>query len=459
MSLNSLKKMAAGGELENDETTTPEAVTSATPATTTPAKKISPLAQQAGNFNANPELAKARDERARAYYEKQIADAKRENEGFGSFTGIDTVLGKYGLSPTGQPNGQNIIATKLAAKKAEQEGIAGLGELDTLKAAQATRGQFDSLMNQARAKEQAGDKAGANALRNQAVSLDPTMYGAQLDARKLETQAVSSHGKQAQDEGLQRGTPEFNARVAQLEQRDFALKKQAADLSLAKLNLAISKDANKPLGATEQKEVNRLTDNFQTASRNVSEGDRLLGTLKGAGIFDTGAGKYANPLYYFGAGKAAEIEAQVSALAPKQRPPGSGATSDYDAKQYKTAVGGSLTPAGMEKAVRAGIAMNKHDADYAMFMATVKENRGSTTQAAKIWQDYANANPIFDVKSGKVIEGRKTFQQWVDEGAPTKAGGTDDKAAVPPAPAAISKGTTKTIGGVTYTFDGTNWTK
>ena len=180
MSLNSLKKMAAGGELENDETTTPEAVTSAMPATTTPAKKISPLAQQAGNFNANPELAKARDERARAYYEKQIADAKRENEGFGSFTGIDTVLGKYGLSPTGQPNGQNIIATKLAAKKAEQEGIAGLGELDTLKAAQATRGQFDSLMNQARVKEQAGDKAGAEMLRNQALSLDPTMFGAHL---------------------------------------------------------------------------------------------------------------------------------------------------------------------------------------------------------------------------------------------------------------------------------------
>ena len=431
MSLNNLKRMAQGGDVEGEEAPASEVQAGTATTSTTPTKKISPLAQQAGNFNANPELARARDERARAYYEKQIADAKRETEGFGSFTGIDTVLGKYGLSPTGQPNGQNIIATKLAAKKAEQEGITGLGELDTLKAAQATRGQFDTLMNQARAKERAGDKAGAEALRSQAVALDPTTYGAQLDARKLETQAVSSHGKQAQDEGLARGTPEFNARVAQLEQRDFALKKQAADLSIARLNLAISKDSNKPLGATEQKEVNRLTDNFQTASRNVSEGDRLLGTLKGAGIFDTGAGKYANPLYYFGAGKAAEIEAQVSALAPKQRPPGAGATSDYDAKQYKTAVGGSLTPAGMKKAVEAGIAMNKHDADYAMFMATVKENRGSTTQAAKIWQDYANANPIFDVKTGKVVEGRKTFQEWVDGGAPTKPGGSDDKPAVP----------------------------
>ena len=444
MSLNSLKKMAAGGELENDETTTPEAVTSATPATTTPAKKISPLAQQAGNFNANPELAKARDERARAYYEKQIADAKRENEGFGSFTGIDTVLGKYGLSPTGQPNGQNIIATKLAAKKAEQEGIAGLGELDTLKAAQATRGQFDSLMNQARAKEQAGDKAGANALRNQAVSLDPTMYGAQLDARKLETQAVSSHGKQAQDEGLQRGTPEFNARVAQLEQRDFALKKQAADLSLAKLNLAISKDANKPLGATEQKEVNRLTDNYQTASRNLEEAQRLQGVVKDAAFWQTGI--LGSATAWTGFGKAAEIESQLAGLAPKQRPPGAGATSDYDAKQYLKAVGGGLSKENLQKTIDVAIAFNKHDADYNMFIATAKENRAPTTEAARVWREYASANPIFDAK-GNVNPNRPTIAQWIDAGRPKQG------------PAAITKGTTKTINGVTYTFDGTNWTK
>ena len=397
-------------------------------------KKAAAASQQTGYLAANANLASERDSRARAFYEKKLADLAQKENSFGARWGLDEILARYGAPPGEQAATLRAYQEEMAGRDAaRKEATAGLAALDLEKAQVSARTQFNQLMTQARELEAKGDKVGAAAVRDQAVSLDPSQYKAQAEARKLETQAVSNFGKQAQDEGLVRGTPEFTKRVSQLQQQDFNLKQQQANVALQRLNLAVSKESTKPLNPTEQKEVNRLTDNFQSASRNIEEAMRLKGVVKDAGFWQTGL--LGSATAWTGFGKAAEIEAQLAGLAPKQRPPGAGATSDYDAKQYLKAVGGGLSKENLQKTIDVAIAFNKHDADYNMFIATAKENRVPTTEAARIWREYANANPIFTEK-GAVNLNRPTIAQWIDAGRPKPApGGASAKPpAIPPAP-------------------------
>jgi len=438
-----IKRFEDGGEVEAEETTSTDTTTPVVQPQTK--KKTSPLQEQVGLMANNPEYQAQQESKLRDYYNKQLADAQAQTQGFGAFTGIDSVLSKYALDPEGRYAGQGVANAIKGAREQEASAMSGLSNLDTMKAQATQRKTVSDLLRSGKPED-----------REKAKLIDPDFVKTVSNI----DQAQSSYGKQASDMGFKMGTPEFANYVEKLRKEDYAIKKQQADLALAKLNLAINKDANKPLSGIEQKEVNALTDRFQSSSKNVDELKQLQGIVKDSGFLDTGVARYANPKYYFGAGKAAEIEAKLSALAPKQRPPGAGATSDYDAKQYLKAVGGGMSKENLQKTIQAGIAMNRHDADYAMFMATVKENRGSTTEAAKIWQQYANNNPIFD-KNGNAITNRKTIQEWVDAGMP--------KSSVPVIPenssttkqntttSAVPVGAEKVINGVTYVNDGKGW--
>lgn len=95
--------------------------------------------------------------------------------------------------------------------------------------------------------------------------------------------------------------------------------------------------------------------------------------------------------------KVAEMQSLTAKVAPNMRPEGSGATSNYDAQQFERATVGVDKPretnTNIAKA-RSFALENKQN--YKTFKEEYLSTFGHTRGADGAWQEYLDANPIFD---------------------------------------------------------------
>lgn len=85
---------------------------------------------------------------------------------------------------------------------------------------------------------------------------------------------------------------------------------------------------------------------------------------------------------------------------PKLREPGSGATSDFDASMFQRGTVGVEKPGPSNKAISVGMrAAAQNLIDKAGFEEAYFKARKTLVGSQEAWQEYLEANPIFDPSS------------------------------------------------------------
>lgn len=112
-----------------------------------------------------------------------------------------------------------------------------------------------------------------------------------------------------------------------------------------------------------------------------------------------------------------EMQSIADRITPTMRQPGSGATSDFDARMFQSATVGVDKPAATNRAIiRGAQAAQQNLIDrLAFFEAYATANRGSLRGAEEYWQKYLDANPIFDPTNNKtpvLNEKRKPWREF-----------------------------------------------
>lgn len=119
---------------------------------------------------------------------------------------------------------------------------------------------------------------------------------------------------------------------------------------------------------------------------------------------------------------AQEMDAITDFLTPKMREPGSGATSDFDAKMFRNATVGRTKSDEVNAAIAEGVqARARMAADRAQFMRDYLTVNGHLDGAERTWAQYAAENPIFDPRSPQqpvINRARMPYQQYFGGNAP-----------------------------------------
>lgn len=426
---NYIKKFDDGGEVEAEQ----EAPVSRETAPTAASKKQSPLAQQTNALAGNPEIAAQRDDRVRAFYEKQLADiGAKENNAFEQF-GLNDIIARRS-SPSQYAHAMKARSDELAARTAgKKEAIAGLNELDLSKASLANRSKVSDLIGQA-AKET--DPTKANALREQAASLDPTTYEAISNARKLETQPQSAAGKQAADEGYVRGTDAFAQRTKDIVQEkltaDQAKKGQLTDIQRVQVYDKIDE-----LNGSIETTKNTLQQNkdYEANVKNLVKHkglDAATGSVKGRTFsFTKEATNFENLL------KSVQSQTFVSSVSALK---GMGALSNAEGEKLASA--------------QASLALTLSPDEMRKQLGIIQEiySRGVKKQEQILASQERTRNSYQDILGG----GKGAVAAPVSA-APVATPGAPAPGAAKPAQPALPAGTSKTINGVQYVFDGNGW--
>lgn len=135
-----------------------------------------------------------------------------------------------------------------------------------------------------------------------------------------------------------------------------------------------------------------------------------------------------------------EMESIAAEITPQMRVPGSGATSDFDARMFQKATVGTGKRYETNKNVAtAYIANRQNQIDKSQFMEAYLNTNGHIRGAQQAWKKYLNENPIFDSQSKdfKLNERRKNWQEYFgisssEESTNEKPGLEEDT--IPPAP-------------------------
>jgi len=112
----------------------------------------------------------------------------------------------------------------------------------------------------------------------------------------------------------------------------------------------------------------------------------------------------------------AEMKSIQDKLTPGQREPGSGATSDFDARMFQSALFGTKKPEATNKSIVAGMkAQAQQDIEYQNFLSDYFQQNNHLDGADAYWKEYVENNPIFDPASPaqpKVNENRKSYREY-----------------------------------------------
>lgn len=201
-------------------------------------------------------------------------------------------------------------------------------------------------------------------------------------------------------------------------------------------NQSNAKDANK-VKASEvsrgSKEVEKDDDAAKAAAilaRDAQTFMALNAKVGTGGVGDRISGTRALQTAF--SGDRQTMEAITARLVPAMRQPGSGATSDFDAKMFERGTLGLDKKKETNDAIASGfIAQAQMLSDYAAFRQAYLEQNGTLQGSDRYWKQYVNANPIFDPKSPDAPKINAARTGWKEFFA---AGGKATPAA-PPAPA------------------------
>lgn len=105
----------------------------------------------------------------------------------------------------------------------------------------------------------------------------------------------------------------------------------------------------------------------------------------------------------------------TATLTPGLRDPGSGSSSDFDAKMFQRGTVGVDKPKSVNDNIAKGYLLKaRNDQDYVDFRQEYLAQNGTLAGANSHWRKYAEANPIFDPTSPDVPAINNSRQGWRD---------------------------------------------
>lgn len=231
--------------------------------------------------------------------------------------------------------------------------------------------------------------------RSQAVGMAP------YDARNAHAAPPSGNDRRAIGDALGVPVAEVDPlsglapRVAEAAGKEQA---KQTEKDLAGLREAVA------AGRATQADLNRFD-----ALMNVQETGGIYG-VPGIGGLARSIGGVFDP-------QVSEMNAIADKITPTMRQPGSGATSDFDARMFQSATVGVGKPKEANAAIiRAAQAAQKLQEEALSFKeAYATANGGSLRGADEQWRRYLEANPIFDPESPdkpKLNTKRVSYQQF-----------------------------------------------
>lgn len=110
---------------------------------------------------------------------------------------------------------------------------------------------------------------------------------------------------------------------------------------------------------------------------------------------------------------AANMDRINAQLTPTMRTPGSGVTTDFDARMFQKSTLGLSNPREVNEAIAAGIKGKAQTIqDRATFEEWYYNNAGHLNGAEQAWQSYLDDNPIFDPQSPETPRLNQNRQDW-----------------------------------------------
>lgn len=165
------------------------------------------------------------------------------------------------------------------------------------------------------------------------------------------------------------------------------------------------------------KQLQGLTEDASTASSTISDIDRFLSLNKKnqTGAF-TGGSLVGGTRAAFDP-EFAEMQSIADKLTPRMRQGMPGAASDRDVAMFANATVGTSKPYEANQNIGAGLKVaEQNKVDRAMFMQSYYNKRGSLLGAEEAWQQYLEANPIFDPQAPegefRLNQSRKPWKQF-----------------------------------------------
>lgn len=247
---------------------------------------------------------------------------------------------------------------------------------------------------------------------------------------------MSVNGKRAMDEGHQPGSPDFIARVRELNAIDIRNQRATAgtdegdtnspEAQAAKADRAFemgvpllkidpyqgmsTKQKQAAMTAersTTDKKLADLADRQSAAANSIVQVNRFLNLNKKV---DTGFFKGMLPAL---SDAEQQMDAITAEISRQMRQPGEGSTSDFDAKQFvRATVARTKTFQANRGMATAYKIMKKNEIDRAAFMQDYAVANGTLRGSDNAWRGYLEANPIFDPAQPDKLELNKNRKDY-----------------------------------------------